>query len=251
MTPVFEVTIPSSTIGDGEPKKITCRPFLVKEHKILLMEQESNDEYEIYNVVKSVLTNCILSEDINVDELSTFDVQYIFLKLRAKSINEKIKMGYKCTQEVDNDAEGAPVGAKKKCGGLFKHTFEINELTVNFPEHAKYEIELDSRIGIKFKYPTFQDLRDSLKEDESTNINYSLIKKCIVCIYDHDSVYEDFTMKELVEFIDTLTAEQLNKLTNFFDEIPKLHYEIEFDCPKCHSKENLVLDSLSDFFVSV
>jgi len=232
VTPTFESTIPSTK------KTIKIRPFLVKEHKILLMSQESSSESDIYDAVSSVLTNCILTEGIVVDNLSTFDVQYLFLQVRSQSINGKIPMRYKCLGE--------------DCRGMFNHTFEISELEVEFPGDTEKKIALSDKVGIEFHYPTFKDLRTSLDgEEKGTNINYELIKRCIVCIYDNDNVYDDFTMEEFETFMDSLTSGQLDQITNFFDALPKLHYEIPFVCPKCNKKEDLVLTSLSDFFVLV
>lgn len=234
--PVFETKL----ISTG--KKVKFRPFLVKEQKLLLMAYESNDTKETLSIVKQILNNCLLTK-INVDELPSFDVENLFLHLRARSVGETISLKYTCNNIIEND---------KKCNGLVQ--FDLNLLELEPSKDAKHsnKIEITNKLGIVMKYPNFNsiDIEDMSKENEVEK-TIELITKCVDYIYDNEQIYyaKDTTKEELVEFIENLQQDDLEKIQNFFLTMPKIKKELNFKCPKCNYEEKLNVEGLQNFFV--
>ena len=225
--PIYELTLPST----DEP--ISYRPFLVKEEKILLMATEGKDTKEITTAIKQILNNCILTDEIKPDKLPLFDIEYILLNLRARSMGDVIKTNY-----VHKDCK--PVELE-----IDVRTIEIHKN----PEHTN-KIELTGDVGLIMKYPDITMMNqvqniDTQKTDEAFNI----IAKCIESVYDEENVYNksDYTPKELKEFILNLTQEQFKKLEVFFETMPKLYKDIEFNC-NCGYKETIRMEGLAIFF---
>tara|TARA_Y100000034_G_scaffold19482_1_gene22003 strand:- start:414 stop:1109 length:696 start_codon:yes stop_codon:yes gene_type:complete len=223
-TPKYSLKLPSNG------KTIKYRPFLVKEEKILLMAVESEDEKEISNAVKEIIKNCIDDDDVNIDDLAVFDVEYLFLNLRSKSVGESVKLKIPC----------------KNCENECNITINLSEVNVEQVEGHTNKIQLNDEIGIIMKYPNFGITEiDNIANDPLRVVNF-----CVDQIYDSKSVYhaKDSTEEELTEFIESLNQEQFKKIQDFFETMPKIKKEVKYVCPKCEKEGNMVIEKLQDFF---
>lgn len=234
--PVYETTL----ISTG--KKIRFRPFLVKEQKIFLMASQSDDAKEVVNAIKQVISNCVV-DDIDIDTLPTFDLENLFLQLRARSVGEKVEMNYVC----NNPQISAP-GETKPCGGKIKLFLDLLDITpTKNPEHNS-KIELTSKLGIVMKYPNFEIL-NSLNIQSQADL-LKIIIACIDYIYDAEQIYyaKDSTEEELIEFIESMQQSDVEKIQKFFETMPKISKEMEFHCTKCGYRENIVIEGIQNFF---
>lgn len=236
--PIYELSLLSSG------KKIRFRPFLVKEQKLLLMATQSEDPKDTLNIVKQISKNCII-DSIDIETLPVFDLEYIFLNLRARSVNEVVNLQYKCNNKVKNEKNEEEV-----CGSLEK--FNINLLEI-FPEknsdHNK-KIMLTDNLGIMMKYPTFEMVANITGQNES-EVLMELLINSIDYIFDKDKIYyaKDVTKDELIEFIENLQQKDLEKIQQFFETTPKIKRNLEFKCRKCGYEEDIIVEGLQNFFV--
>ena len=236
--PVYETQLISSG------KKIRYRPFLVKEQKLLLMAAESDDQNEIMNAVKQVINNCVI-DDVNVDNMATFDIEHLFIQLRARSVGEIVQLNYNCNNVIKTE-EG-----EKPCGGKVKFDLNILEIEpIRNPEHDN-KISITEKMGIVMKYPSFKSVS---KLDVNTNdIDQVLdvIIGCIEYIYDDEKIYygKDSTKEELLAFVESLTQNNLEKIQNFFITLPKFKKDLSFKCGKCGYEEDIVVEGIQNFFV--
>ena len=233
-TPTYELKLPSSN------KKIKYRPFLVKEEKVLIIALESKSQFEITNAVKDVLKQCILTKGIDVDELPTFDIEYIFLNIRAKSIGEAIKERVTCPDDGETEI---PV------------TVYVDEIKVVKSKDHKTDIVLDDKMTLRMKYPSinqFIETNFDVNEDPKENVNktFKIISECIDTIYTQEDAWDakDYTSKERVEFIEQLNSKQYKEVEKFFATMPKLSHKIEVTNPNTKKKSSVVLEGLADFF---
>ena len=233
-TPTYELKLPSSN------KKIKYRPFLVKEEKVLIIALESKSQTEITNAVKDVLKQCILTKDVNIDALPTFDIEYIFLNIRAKSIGEAIKVRVKCPDDGETEV---PV------------TVYVDEIKVVKSKEHKTDIVLDDNMTLRMKYPSinqFIETNFDTDEDpkESVNKTFKIISECIDQIYTQEDAWDakDYTSKERVEFVEQLNSKQYKEVEKFFATMPKLSHKIEVTNPNTKKKSSVVLEGLADFF---
>jgi hypothetical protein len=240
-----KLDIPTYTVKlISSGKTIRYRPFLVKEQKLFLMASEADDAKETINTIRQVLKNCILDE-IDVDNLPTFDLEYLFMHLRARSVEEVVDLKYKCNNEVDNEE-----GVKVKCNGSVSFKLNILEVepTIN-PEHTN-KVQLTENLGICLKYPTFEMIQryDTISEEE---VMTKILVDCIDYIYDKDQIYyaKDSTKEELEEFVDNLQQKDLEKIKKFFDTMPEIKKDVHFKCPKCAYEEDITIKGLQSFFV--
>jgi hypothetical protein len=240
-----KLDIPTYTVKlISSGKTIRYRPFLVKEQKLFLMASEADDAKETINTIRQVLKNCILDE-IDVDNLPTFDLEYLFMHLRARSVEEVVDLKYKCNNEVNNEE-----GVKVKCNGSVSFKLNILEIepTINL-EHTN-KIQLTENLGICLKYPTFEMIQkyDTINEEE---VMTSILVDCIDYIYDKDQLYhsKDSTKEELEEFVDNLQQKDLEKIKKFFDTMPEIKKDVHFKCPKCAYEEDITIKGLQSFFV--
>ena len=224
-TPEFKTTIPST----GE--EIVYRPFLVKEEKLLLMAMEGNDEGEITDAVMKILSNCVLS-DINVDKLATFDVEYLFLKLRGKSVGEVIELKVSHVKDTE-------------CQHHSDVSVNLDDVTVQ-GEIGDGKIMLTDTVGVKMKYPTMGQVNGmSLTNADDM---FKMIISCIDFIFDKENVYNEFTDDEIMSWIETLNQSQFKKISDFFEEMPKLSTTSEWTCEKCGEKDSIKVEGLQSFF---
>lgn len=225
---LYNLTLPS----DG--KSIKYRPFLVKEEKILLMALQTEDQDQMLLAMKQIVNNCTL-EQIDVDNIPTFDLEYIFLNIRAKSVGEIAEIGVNCTH----------------CGTVNEIQLDLTKIEVTKHSDHSTKIQLNDEIGIVMKYPV-ATIIDSINSDDSDiNKTFSIISSCIDYIYDADNVYpaKESTKEELQDFIESLNTEQFEKLNKFFETIPKLEHRVMFKCKSCENVNEINLEGLENFFV--
>ena len=236
--PIYEVKLLSSG------KVIRFRPFLVKEQKLFLMASESEDAKETINVIRQVLRNCIL-DDISIDDLPTFDLEWLFIHLRARSVEEVVDLKYKCNNTVKDEK-----GEEDRCTGVVNFKMNLLEIEpTRHPEHTN-KIQLTENLGVCLKYPSFEMIQkyESLSE---ANIMSKVLVDCIDYLYDKDQVYyaKDNTKEELDEFVDNLQQKDLEKIKHFFETMPEIKKNVQFKCPKCTYEENIEIKGIQNFFV--
>lgn len=226
--PTFELVLPSNN------KKIKFRPFLVKEEKILLMAGESKNVEDISLALNQIIKNCALDE-LDVENLPSFDSEYIFLKLREKSVGELISVSV-----LDEEAQKR-----------FDTDINLTEVQIKKTESHTNKIKLSEKLFVEMKYPTLSMILniDTKKSDAENGINIMI--KCLDKIYDSDSVYnaEDYSKKELTEFIENLSQSMFSKLNKFFETMPSLSYNAEVTSPYTNNTIKLKLENFIDFFV--
>lgn len=233
--PTYDLKIPST----GQYVKI--RPFTVKEEKLLLMAAESNDGNDIINTTRQVVQGCILSEDVNVDKLPFFDVDYLFIALRAKSIGESIEVKFTCNNLVDG----------QKCGSIFPAKIDITNSKIIKNDLISKNIDLGKNIKVKMKYPGYSVIKALVGSDKNIDKQIHLIANSIEYISDKDKVYttKDITHDEILKFVEGLTREQYDKLKVFVNNFPSFVITTEAVCPKCGFHHNLEYKEFISFFV--
>jgi hypothetical protein len=232
-TPIYELEIPSLK------KKIRYRPFLVKEEKILIIALESEDSKQIANAVKTVISNCILSKGIKVEDLATFDIEYLFLNIRGKSVGETVDVLITCP---DDGTTQVPT------------SINLDEINVEVdPEHSR-DIKLDDSLTLRMRYPSMTEfIKNNFDSGESVSVDdtFDLIVSCIDQIYSEEESWtaSDSTKKELLEFVEQLSSKQFKEVEKFFDTMPKLSHTIKIKNPNTKVESEVVLEGLSAFFV--
>jgi hypothetical protein len=236
--PIYEVKL----ISTGKP--IRFRPFLVKEQKLFLMASESEDAKETINVIRQVLKNCVLDE-IDVDGLPTFDLEYLFMNMRARSVDEVVDLKYKCNNVIKNDKD-----EDVRCEGTVGFKFNLLEIQPTIHEDHKNKINLTENLGICLKYPTFEMVKKYEDMNENQVLTHVLVD-CVDYIFDQDQIYyaKDSTREELEEFIDNLQQKDLEKFKDFFDKMPEIKKDVKFKCPKCDYEEDITIKGMQNFFV--
>ena len=233
-TPTYELKLPSSN------KKIKYRPFLVKEEKILILALESQNQNDITNAVTDVLKKCIITRGVDVDSLPTFDIEYLFLNIRAKSIGEDIKLTVTCP---DDKTTTVPV------------TIYVDEIKVIKPKDHTIDIVLDDKMTLRMKYPSLtQFVENNFSiDDESQSIvdkTFKVVADCMDTVYTEEDAWEakDYTPSERLKFIEQLNSKQYKKVEKFFETMPKLSHTIEVVNPNTKKKGSVILEGLADFF---
>ena len=229
-TPTYELTLPS------QDAKVKFRPFLVKEEKILLMALESQNNDEIYQATKQIVESCTFNT-LKVDELPTFDLEYIFLQIRAKSVGEVSKFKVLCPDDKKTYADVE---------------LDLNEVNVQVGEDHTNKIDLGNGTGMIMQYPSIDSFKDSGIRDINASNMLEVISTCILQIYEDEGkkVYnsKDQTQKELTDFIEQLNTKQFKDVQKFFDTMPKLKHEITVKNPKTKVESKITLSGLNDFF---
>jgi len=230
VTPSYELNLPSSG------KKIKYRPFLVKEEKILILAIESGSIKDISRAIKDVLKNCILTKGVKIDELPTFDIEYLFLNIRSRSIGESIDLVITCPD--DNETK------------VNKQIY-IDEIEVKTNEDHNPDIKLDDTYTMKLKYPSLdQFIDENFNFDEGKDNSFDIISSCIDMVYSDEEAWEakDCTKKELLEFVERLNSSQFKEVEKFFDTMPKISHDIEVENPNTKVKSTVKLEGLASFF---
>ena len=239
--PEYSLTLPSTG------KELKYRPFLVKEEKLLLLAMESEDNKQIVTATKNVLQNCIF-DDINVEDMPIFDIEYIFLWLRGRAKGEKLELKYTCP----------------KCDSTLPVDLNLEDIKVTYAEGHEKKVEINDSVGIVLKYPNMamQAKIETIDSENEVEVLFKSIQLCIDYIYDNETMYssKDHTEKELEEFIESLTDVQFKKLASFFETMPKLEHKLNLVCTgsvkdgkkkktNCDYKEEITLEGLQSFFV--
>jgi len=230
-TPTYELVVPSTN------EKIKYRPFLVKEEKILLIAMESNENNQILQAVKDIVLECTFNK-LDLGDMPMFDVEYIFLQIRGKSVGEISKLSLLCQDDGETYANVE---------------VDLNDINVEVNENHTNKIELTDEMGIIMKYPTLDAFNDTgISEINSKNM-LDVISSCILQIYDKkgEEVFDakDQTTEELTNFIGDLNSKQFKDLQNFFETMPKLQHTVIVKNPKTEVENKVVLQGLNDFFV--
>jgi len=238
-TATHELTLPSNGVN------LTYRPFLVKEQKILLMALESEEQSEMLRAIKQIIANCVVGE-IDIDSLPMFDLEYVFLQLRARSVGEIIDLNLSHFNGENSEGE--------KCEGSYQYALDLLQVEVFKEEGHDPKIILDEEdgIGIILKYPTL-NMADNIQEAaEKSQIEVitDMVVTCVDVIFDKDDVYpaSESTHEEISEFLNELSQEQFEKITNFFSSMPKLKKDIQWTCPLCEKDETTELEGMANFF---
>ena len=231
-TPTYELELPSTGAS------IQYRPFLVKEEKVLVIALESEDNKQITNAIKAVLKSCILSKGIKVEDLPTFDIEYLFLNIRGKSVGEDLDVNIICP---DDNKTQVPV------------TIALDEIEVQKDDNHTNKIKVDDSIMMEMKYPSLEqfiknnfDFNDKNAMDQS----FELIASCIDKIYTEDEVWAsaDCTKKEMKDFLEQMNSNQFKEIEKFFETMPKLSHSISVTNPKTKVESEVVLEGLASFF---
>ena len=229
-TPTYELEIPSTD------EKIKYRPFLVKEEKILMMAMESKENADITQAVKDIVSECTFNK-VKIDDMPMFDVEYIFLQIRSKSVGEVSKLKLLCPDDKKTYAE---------------IDLNLTEVKVQVGEDHTNKIELENGMGIIMTYPTIDSFSKSGIKDINASNMLDVISNCILQIYEKngEKTYDpkDQTKKELTDFIEQLNTKQFKDVQKFFDTMPKLKHEITIKNPKTKKESKIVLSGLNDFF---
>ncbi len=231
-TPTYELTLPSSN------RKIKYRPFLVKEEKILILAMESQDTKQIARAVKDVISKCILSKGIKVDRLSTFDIEYLFLNIRGKSVGEQIEVMVTCP---DDEKTQVPM------------SINIDSIKVQKDDDHSIDIKLDDVYTLRMKYPSLTEFiknNFSALEDMSVDDTFDLIASCIDQVYSEEESWasEECTKKELTTFVESLNSNQFKKVEKFFETMPKLSHTVKVTNPNTNVESEIKIEGLQNFF---
>ena len=230
-TPTYELELPSTGAT------VKYRPFLVKEEKVLVIALESEDNKQITNAIKAVLKSCILSKGIKVENLPTFDIEYLFLNIRGKSVGEDLEVNIICP---DDEETQVPV------------TINLDEIEVQRDDNHTNKIKVDDSIMMEMKYPSLdQFIKNNFDfNDNMMDQSFDLIATCIDKIYTEDEVWAsaDCTKKEMKDFLEQMNTNQFKEIESFFETMPKLSHTIKVKNPKTKVESDVVLEGLASFF---
>ena len=225
--PTFDIVLPTTK------QAVKFRPFLVKEEKILLMALQGEDSEEMVNSIKQVVNNCIVTEGIDVDDLATLDLEYIFIKLRARSVNNIIKLSYR---DLEDDKK-------------YDVEVDLNDVEIKYNDNHTNRIPVTENIGIVLKYPK-ASISSQVKDVKTeTDLFFRILKNCLDVIYDGSNEYKasDSSDEEIEEFLQGLDVKAFNKIQDFFSTMPRMHYEVKYTNSNGNERV-IVLNSLNDFF---
>ena len=231
-TPTYELVLPSSG------KKVKYRPFLVKEEKILIMALESEDTKQITSAIKSVLSDCILSRGIKIDKLATFDIEYLFLNVRGKSVGETVEVNVTCPDDGQTKVE---------------MVIDIDSIKIQKDSNHSNIIKLDDSLSVQMNYPSLDqfietnfDTSSNSQVDESLNV----IMSCIKQVYNEEEAWEasNCTKKELRDFVESMNSKQFKEVENFFETMPKLSHKVKVMNPNTKVESEVVIEGLASFF---
>jgi hypothetical protein len=232
-TPTYEMTLPSTG------KKIRYRPFLVREEKILIMAMESENMSDITNAIVQILSECILTENVKVEDLATFDIEYLFLNVRARSVGETVDVNITCPDDGETQVE---------------MTIDIDSIKIQKTRGHKNIIKLDDNLSMKLRYPSLKQFVESNFEtgqiESEVGQSLSMITSCIEMIYNSEESWEaaDCSKKELDEFVEQMNTKQFKEIEKFFTTMPKLSHTIMVKNPVTKVESEVVLEGLAPFF---
>ena len=231
-TPTYELELPSTR------KPIHYRPFLVKEEKLLVLALESEDTKQITNAIKAVLKACVQTKGIKVETLPTFDIEFLFLNIRGKSVGEQLEVNVICPDDEETQV---------------KVTINLDDIQIEKSEDHNNQIKLDDNLMMEMRYPSLdQFIKNNFDFNETNQMDqsFALIASCIDKIYSEDEVWAtaDCTKKEVNEFLESMNSSQFKEIEKFFETMPKLSHTIKVTNPKTKVKSDVVLEGLASFF---
>ena len=231
-TPTYELELPSTG------QKVKYRPFLVKEEKVLVIALESEDNKQITNAIKAVLKACIQTRGIKVESLPTFDIEYLFLNIRGKSVGEELEVNIICPDDKETQV---PV------------VIDLDDIHIQRDEKHDNKIKLDSNLMMEMKYPSLEQfIKNNFDFEEGNQMDQSfeLIATCIDKIYNEEEVWAtaDCTKKEITDFLESMNSSQFKEIETFFETMPKLSHTIKVTNPKTKVESDVVLEGLASFF---
>ena len=231
-TPTYELELPSTE------QTVRYRPFLVKEEKLLVLALETEDTKQITNAIKSVLKSCVLTKGVKVETLPTFDIEYLFLNIRGKSVGEELEVKVICP---DDEKTEVPI------------TIDLDEVKVQKSEGHNNQLKLDDTLMMEMRYPSLdQFIKNNFdfKDENQMEQSFDLIGSCIDKIYNEDEVWAtaDCTKKEVKEFLESMNSSQFKDIEKFFETMPKLSHTIKVKNPKTKVESEVVLEGLASFF---
>ena len=231
-TPTYELVLPSTE------KTVRYRPFLVKEEKLLVLALESEDNKQITNAIKTVIKSCVTAKGLKVETLPTFDIEYLFLNIRGKSVGEELEVNVICP---DDKVTEVPV------------TIDLDDIQVQKSDDHNNQIKIDDNIMMEMKYPSLDEFIKNnfdFKEGNQMEQSFDLIASCIDKIYTEDEVWStaDCTKKEVKEFLESMNSSQFKDIEKFFETMPKLQHTITVKNPKTKVESEVVLEGLASFF---
>jgi len=232
-TPEYELVLPSTE------KAVKYRPFLVKEEKLLLLALESEDSKQITQAIKSVLKSCILTRNVKVEKLPTFDIEFLFLNIRARSVGEEVEVMIVAPDDGETQ---------------IKVTIDLEDIKVEKSEDHQKTIKLDDTLFMDMKYPSLEQFISNnfdINSETDVDQSFELIASCIDKIYNEEEVWDtgDVSKKEVVDFLNQMNSSQFKDIEKFFETMPKLSHTIEVTNPVTKVKSSVVLEGLSSFFV--
>ena len=233
-TPTFNLVVPSSGLG------VKYRPFLIKEEKALLIAQQSEDPVVMVDTLKNVIQSCVIDK-IDMEKLATFDLEYMFTQIRAKSVGENVDLYFPCDIDHGEDNEKARV----------KITLDLTQIQVFKPDGHNNKIELFGDVGVKMKYPTLDIIKklEKLDTDDLEKI-FEVVANSIEYIYQGDEIFYAKEQKpdDMMQFLNNLTSDQFLKVQKFFETMPRIKQEVAYDCPVCGKHHEKTLEGLQSFF---
>ena len=229
--PTYELVLPSSD------RKVKYRPFLVKEEKLLIIAMESEDTKQITEAVKNVLKNCILTRGIKVEKLATFDIEYLFLNIRGKSVGEDVEVMITCPDDGETQVP---------------YLINLDDIKIVTSDDHNKDIKVDDTLSIRMKYPSMDEFIKNNFDVTDMDIDdtFKLIASCIEQVYSEEESWSasDCTNKELVDFIDQLGSKQFKEIEKFFETMPKLSHTLKVVNPKTKVENEILLEGLQSFF---
>ena len=234
-TPTYELTLPSNR------KKVKYRPFLVREEKILVLALESEDQKQITDAIIQIIGDCLITKNIDVTKLPTFDIEYLFLNVRSKSVGETVEVNVTCPDDGKTKVETS---------------INIDDIKVVKDKNHKLIVQLDDKYSMKLKYPTLDQFIENnfdfemAEPKESVSVAMSMLSTCIDMIYDQEESWDasESTKEELDEFIDQLNSKQFQEVEQFFRTMPKLSHKLKVKNPQTGVESEVVLEGLASFF---
>ena len=224
-TPIYTLTVPSTK------KRVKYRPFLVKEQKLLILALENNDQEQILDAITKTIQNCLQTK-VNVAEMALFDIEYLFLQIRARSISEEIEMKVTCADDGETTVDVK---------------FMVDDVKVNFPKGHTNVIKLNDELTVEMKYPDLEYFAKINFVGEEMD-PYELVAKCIKRVYVGEDDFTADSAEESKKWVESLTSQQFDMIQKFFDTMPSLRHVLKVKNPKTKKMNEVVLEGLSDFF---
>lgn len=242
--PIFDLKLVSI------PEPVKFRPFLVKEEKLLLMALQTSKEEDILKAIKQVVNNCLVSE-ISIESLPIFDIEYLFLNIRARSVGEKVENYFVCRNVVGKRVTENGTEEDEVC--MHMMPVEVNILDIKPPvDNVPSRIYVTKDVGVQMKFPTLSNYKsiNELTLSENANEIFDIVYDCCEYVFDEKEVYytKESSKEEFFAFIESLTQEQFDKITGFFEQLPTISHDVKHSCQKCGYNHDLHLEGLSDFF---